>query len=58
MFPAANKATVLAKRADVDAAVAKFDAAASDRHTKDQWCNSVVTKADTAVSCAFRTASA
>jgi hypothetical protein len=55
--PAANKAAVLSKVADVKAAFTKFDATAADLHTKEQWCYGAVTAAGQKTTCNFKTAS-
>lgn len=50
-------ATTLTKVADVKAAYTAYDATASDRHTKSQWCRAVVVDKTKATTCNFRSAS-
>jgi len=55
--PAAKNAAILGKVADVTAAHGKFNAAAADMHTLEQWCYNAVTAAGQKSSCTFKTAS-
>lgn len=56
--PSAKNAAILSKAADVTAAHGKFNAAAANMHTLEQWCYSAVTAAGQKSSCTFSTASA
>lgn len=55
--PAAKAAAILSKVADVTAAHGKFNSAAANMHTLEQWCYGAVTAAGQKTTCTFSTAS-